>query len=129
MILSAHSWEAPLRTLPQHHLFSSSSCELCSVVALLLQRREWSPRGAPCLGLGRTAGMWWCQDPHLDHWLPRHMWEKRRGFETWAGLEGLFAAETRPRSFCLQRLVRERAPAHTQQRCKPTTSGNVEVGP
>ena len=48
MILSAHSWEAPLRALPKHHLFSSSSCELCSVVALLLGGNG-VPEGLPAL--------------------------------------------------------------------------------
>ena len=86
-------------------------------------------RGAPCLSRGLTAGIWWCRDPHQGCRLPGHVWEKRRGSETWAGLEDLFDAETRPRSFCLQHLVREGAPAHTWERCKPTSSVNVEVGP
>lgn len=40
--------------------------------------------------------MWRCQDPHQDHRLPGHMLEKRWGFEMWAGLEDLFAAEIDP---------------------------------
>lgn len=129
MILSVHSWEAPRLVLPQRHLFSSSSCELCSVVALLLRRREWSPGGLPASAEVSQLAYGGTKTPTRAVGFQGMCGRNVGGSETWAGLEDLFAAETRPRSFCLQHLVREGAPAHTWQRCKPTSSLNVEVGP